>query len=560
MKTGRKMIALALAAVLSVSTAGCVTEDLIDIDSKTGKETSGSAKPGKQDPAKTGYDGTAPVFTDTFNISVLLEGTAAAAAQSVQAESVVETSGQESGEAAEAESIMPAWIKEIEEKANVKLDLEFTDAAFYADETAKRLAAGTDLPDLLKMPSMDTDIGYIRSGRILDLTDFYSGSVHLYDQLDKYPALWTELATPEGRVYYLPEIADMEYGAQGLMVNRQFRLRLLAAASSPTAQNNSGASGNAIGGNSTATAPAEVPEAELAEITTVSQFVNVLKEFRDGDANGNGSTSDEVPFFLLPEDAAGMGALFGLDLVTGWTEAGDGTVVFEYKTDAYREYLSFMHGLYEDGLIYQDFAAADSKKADELIKAGRVGAMWQAFSEAASDSRKADSSWRAGQNALIYQPLAPLDNEKGYKSANVAPEPVQGLYAITSSCADPEKVFWFCDYLYSDEAGAILKEAGPKKSAAAAIAAESPADAQRIRELGAQSYVPVRTLWVLPEEQETVNVYGNDLEGYCKRTLVDFITGKLTIDDGTWETYLFSLKGLGEDQITALRQAQADRR
>ena len=566
MKTGKKMIALALAAVLTVSAAGCVTEDPFDMNSAGGKTTSNAAdKPGKQDNARTGYDGTTPIYKDTFEISILLPGTQQAAAPQNAAETSGAESGAESGEAGavgtETEPVMPGWIREIEEKANVKLDLEFTDTAFYADETAKRLAAGTDLPDVMKMPSMDADMEYIRSGLILDLTDYYNNSaVHLYDQLEKYPALGTELVTPEGRIFYLPEIADLEYGTQGLLVNRQFRLRLLSAASAPVAQNNSGASGNALGGNSTAgTATAQVSEAELAEITTVSLFKTVLSEFRDGDANGNGSTTDEVPFFLLPEDVAGMGTLFGLDLVTGWTVGSDGKVVFEYKTDAYREYISFMHGLYTDGLLYQDFAAADGKTADELLKAGRIGAIWQSFAEAAADSRKADSSWNAAQPELIYQPLAPLDNEKGYKSANLAQEPISGLYAITRDCAEPEKVFWFCDYLYSDEAGTILKEASPRRSAAASIVAESPAHAAQIKEFAAASYVPVRTLWVLPEEQNTVHTYGEDLDSYCRRAMIDFITGKLTIDDGTWEAYLYSLKGLGEDQIAALRQTQADR-
>ena len=151
LKTGKKMIALALAAVLTVSAAGCVTEDPFDMNSAGGKTTSNAAdKPGKQDNARTGYDGTTPIYKDTFEISVLLPGTQQAAAPQNAAETSGAESGAESGEAGaegtETEPVMPGWIREIEEKANVKLDLEFTDTAFYADETAKRRAAGTDLP------------------------------------------------------------------------------------------------------------------------------------------------------------------------------------------------------------------------------------------------------------------------------------------------------------------------------------------------------------------------------------------------------------------------------
>ncbi|MGI6538839.1 MAG: ABC transporter substrate-binding protein, partial [Caldicoprobacterales bacterium] len=65
------------------------------------------------------------------------------------------------------------WIQEIIRKANVKIDMELLDTATFGDAIRPRLAAGTDLPDVIQLPSKDEDMTYIKSGIFLELTDLY---------------------------------------------------------------------------------------------------------------------------------------------------------------------------------------------------------------------------------------------------------------------------------------------------------------------------------------------------------------------------------------------------
>ena len=86
--------------------------------------------------------------------------------------------------------------------------------------------------------------------------------------------------------------------------------------------------------------------------TTIDELENVLRAFKEQDANGNGDPNDEIPFTGI---GLGMDFLspFGMTDVYGqrYLVNDDGTVRYAYTTEEYKEGIKWAHKLYQDGLI-----------------------------------------------------------------------------------------------------------------------------------------------------------------------------------------------------------------
>lgn len=86
--------------------------------------------------------------------------------------------------------------------------------------------------------------------------------------------------------------------------------------------------------------------------TTIDELENVLRAFKEQDANGNGDPNDEIPFTGI---GLGMDFLspFGMTDVYGqrYLVNDDGTVRYAYTSEEYKEGIKWAHKLYQDGLI-----------------------------------------------------------------------------------------------------------------------------------------------------------------------------------------------------------------
>ena len=100
-----------------------------------------------------------------------------------------------------------AWVQEILKKANVELEMELVDGSVYNDTVMPRLAAGVNLPDVIQLPSLDSDMAYINSGVFIDLTELYDEhAVYLEDRFMDNPTVKGQITTPDGKIYYVPVI------------------------------------------------------------------------------------------------------------------------------------------------------------------------------------------------------------------------------------------------------------------------------------------------------------------------------------------------------------------
>jgi len=106
---------------------------------------------------------------------------------------------------------------------------------------------------------------------------------------------------------------------------------------------------------------------------TVDEMTEVMKYYRDHDMNGNGDTTDEIPFLILCSSAYGdnQGSLQGLMNLWGlptkdganemYAVVNDGTVALAPTFEAYKECLKVVNVWYEEGLLWDEFFTAPDR-------------------------------------------------------------------------------------------------------------------------------------------------------------------------------------------------------
>lgn len=96
--------------------------------------------------------------------------------------------------------------------------------------------------------------------------------------------------------------------------------------------------------------------------TTTDEFEAVLKAFKEQDANGNGDASDEIPFSTDPNNKhiEAMAGYFGLPMNKLGIAIQNEKVVYGGVSNTYREFLSWFHKLYAEGLVDVELYTQDS--------------------------------------------------------------------------------------------------------------------------------------------------------------------------------------------------------
>lgn len=115
--------------------------------------------------------------------------------------------------------------------------------------------------------------------------------------------------------------------------------------------------------------------------TTTEELYNVLKAFKEKDANGNGDPDDEIPFSFTVDQASGQRVEFSIRNSFGiygyknnyQLQVTDGKVWLADVSDNYKAYLTFMHKLYAEKLLDNDCFIQTNDEYLAKINSGRVG-------------------------------------------------------------------------------------------------------------------------------------------------------------------------------------------
>ncbi len=115
---------------------------------------------------------------------------------------------------------------------------------------------------------------------------------------------------------------------------------------------------------------------------TVQGFEDMLRAFKEKDANGNGDASDEIPFTgSFKSGVDGM-----THLLSFWgvpynekfiSIANDGKVTSPLQGAGLRDALEVLHKWYAEGLIDMEAVAQDTNAFEAKVNAGNSGSFWR---------------------------------------------------------------------------------------------------------------------------------------------------------------------------------------
>ncbi|WP_168123110.1 extracellular solute-binding protein [Paenibacillus sp. HB172176] len=446
-------------------------------------------------------------------------------------------------------------VKKIVENAGISVDWQLVAPQNYADSVSPRLASGQDLPDIVYLPDQDQLMKYIKSGLFLPINELYEKyGVNLQKLYEDNPDIKASLTTPDGDMYYVPQRTLTKNYMPLFMINMRWL--------------------DAVG---------------LKEPTTIDEFTEMLRKFKTDDPNQNGK-ADEIPMSMDPKFLQmAFGPVFGMDLYNKFYADDSGKVHFGYYDAAYKEYLTYLNGLYKEGLLPVDFASTTADQVSSRFSQNVTGVTF-------------NFSW---YTSMVYSPLfadydpsvplikgiAPLVGPHG-DQFYVGRTPVSGIFGISKNAKDPELAFKFLDYASSEEAqtyytwgieGVTYEEKDGKKqfteqgkdnefiqqlgigpvnlpisqSTDSADVQVAPWHAKLDKELEKYIKAPFPFVYALQDEADAESMYMTDITTYVEEMHYKFITGQESLDN--FDSYIATLKKMNIEKVLEGKQAQYDR-
>ena len=190
---------------------------------------------------------------------------------------------------------------------------------------------------------------------------------------------------------------------------------------------------------------------------TIAEWEVVLKAFRDNDMNGNGDTTDEVPFATLKDGvmyryafASGFGAM---DMLYHLDQSNPKKVTHAVLTPQFKDYVTNMARWYKDGLIYNNYISATQNEIDSLMLNDSLGAIFvdnnnalPKYMEMKPDMELVAVPYPKNANGETYYPRPSVDDLR--VASNGA--------AITTKCKYPIEAIKYFDFLYSKQASDLM--------------------------------------------------------------------------------------------------------
>ena len=324
-----------------------------------------------------------------------------------------------------------AWANITEETG---ITIEWTElAAGTAAERIPLMLSSGDLPDVFWAALSDAQVLQNESNLFAMedyMEDFAPNSLATYEQLG---VDWKEIATtPSGHIFgFLGRYESLyENTGDGIQIINKAWLDKVGM---------------------------DVP-------TTLDEFTEVLRAFKEKDPNGNGQ-ADEIPY-CFSED---MWCAYATNTM-GWWGIGDGAgsdtssskstrdgkVTGSVNTDEYRQYLEYTHSLYAEGLMDQEGFSQNTEVFSTKIKSGQVGTYfcWTALEYLTSEQEK---DW------VVLPPIQAIEGVDPIANGEVDRSTIQkNKWVITTSCEHPEAAMRLWDYQARDVESKMTVAMGEK--------------------------------------------------------------------------------------------------
>jgi len=308
-------------------------------------------------------------------------------------------------------------IKALEEYTNTDVNIQFVPNSSYPDKVNITLVSG-EIPHLMVVDRNSASfINAARAGAFWDVGPYLKD----YPNLSMAHEVTLNNTSIDGKVYGI--YRERVLGRMGVTINVDW-------------MNNLG----------------------LSAPTTIDEFYNMLKAFKENDPDQNGKDDTYgivVSKYSGPWDI--MQVWFGAP--NKWGEDENGQLQPTHMFPEYREALKFFRQLYEEGLVNEDFAVMDSAVWNDPFVNGKAGV----FVDVADNSRRLDNAMQekaprdTSYTDVFQAPVGP----KGHR--DMPTSGYNGMLAISKSSVKTEeelkRVLKFVDQL-SDVEMQLLLERG----------------------------------------------------------------------------------------------------
>lgn len=323
------------------------------------------------------------------------------------------------------------FFQYLAEKMNVDFELEQT------LETQQRISlmfASDSVPDLvwgIGLSNNDVMVYGVQEGMLLNWKDLITPELmpNTYQAMQDYPDAFTASTAPDGNIYTLPMITGSSYYTNTGSFSAAIRMYI----------NKDWMDACGI---------TELP-------TTLDEYLEVLRTFKEKDPMGLGDNN--IPLIgnqnkdkTFVWNALGFQGTATQEYGTSF-DLKNNQLVLPCYTEEAREFLTFYHTLYTEGLISPDYFTIDQTTARGLMSSGVCGVLGDSTITAVGD---AWPSW------VALSPLTSDVNDKAVAAFNPGYS-VGQLYA-SAYTEHPEVLARIVDYLYSEE-GALYYNYGPMK-------------------------------------------------------------------------------------------------
>ncbi|SFT06210.1 extracellular solute-binding protein [Paenibacillus sp. BC26] len=465
--------------------------------------------------------------------------------------------------------------KELEKRTGVKVEFQHPPLdAQQAKEQFNLMIATNELPDVIETGWATETAGYpggpekaIEDGKIIKLNDLIDQyAPNLKSLLESHPDWKKQIMTDNGTIYAFPFLRgdDKVRVFFGPALRKDWLDKL-----------------------------------GLAVPTTIDEWYNVLKAFKEKDPNGNGKP-DEIPFYIdkdqLNTDAPFLGA-WGINY-SFYQDAG--TVKYGPIQPEFKEFLSTMNQWYEEGLLDKDFAAPNGKLFDNKMTTNLLGAsdLYNGGGIAKYTNLMKDADPNFKLTAAPYPVLkagdTPIWGQKDFAFNGYGA-------AITTSNKNPIDTVKWLDYAYSEEGGLLfnygLEGVSYKMENGKAVLAQdilNPPGGVSIQQSMAKF---TRSTWsgpfvlsdnfqmqylVLPEQKNALDVWSTatverkmplvsptqeesgkyasimtDIQTYRDEMLLKFIMGAEPIEN--FDKYVKKIQSMGIEEAIQIEQAALER-
>ncbi len=318
---------------------------------------------------------------------------------------------------AEWDDNMLVW-QELEKRTNIRVEWE-TVVNTEARTKALTLFAANDLPDLFLKNSIHmADVNkFSQTGDLIDLKQFMDAGLmpNFKKAYDSEVNIRIAVTNPDGKIYTLPA-----YYPDPIDTTRRFMY---------------------------------INETWLKNVgkqkpTTLEEFYDVLRAFRDNDANGNGDPNDEFPLSMdsLAQAEKTARGLSGVDDVFGQPfNVIDGELYQMYTSENMKAAFTFLHTLYSEKLLEQDLFTRGNPEFFARLANNQFGIT--------ISLPPADSS----QFAVLEPSFGVLGKDKVIWNWKVSPVLTPATFAITSKNKYPRETARWIDYFFSDEGATLIR-------------------------------------------------------------------------------------------------------